>query len=134
MANYKILSFNKNTGGLVVQFAEDMAPLNIDVPLDANNLFIVGEELEQYIQGFIPTWHIERLEKLKNGIANASEIEILVAPAEEVVLPSVSEISAEEKANLQMWKQLEEEKTIARALVKFGLLTEDPTAVPTTTL
>jgi hypothetical protein len=133
MASYKIVSFDKNAGSLIVKFAEDMAPLNVDVPLDTNNLFITGQELEQYIQGFIPTWHIERLEKLKNGIANASEIESLVSP-EEVALPSISEMSDKEKANVQMWKQLEEEKTIARVLVKFGVLTEDPTVIPNTTL
>jgi hypothetical protein len=133
MAIYKILSFDKNSGSLTVKFAENMAPFNIDVPLDANNLFITGEELEQYIQGFIPTWHLERLEKLKNGIANVSEIESLVS-TEEVALPSIPEMSDEEKANLKMWKQLEEEKTIARALVKFGVLTEDPTVIPSATL
>jgi len=134
MASYKILSFDKNTGSLVVQFAENMAPLNIDVPLTNDGLFIVGEELEQYIQGFIPTWHIERLEKLKNGIANVSDIESLVSPTEEVVLPVVPELSVEEQANAKMWFDLEEEKRVARVLVKFGLLKEDPTIIPSTIL
>ena len=134
MASYKILSFDKNTGSLVVQFAENMAPLNIDVPLTNDGLFIVGEELEQYIQGFIPTWHIERLEKLKNGIVNVSDIESLVSSTEEVVLPVVPELSAEEQANAKMWFDLEEEKRVARVLVKFGLLKEDPTIIPSTIL
>jgi hypothetical protein len=134
MATYKILSFDKNTGSILVQFAENMTPLSIDVPINEAGLFVTGEELEQYIQGFIPTWHIERIEKLRTGVANSDDINTLVAPAAEVVLPVVPEITSEEEANRKMWIELEEEKKVARVLVKFGLLTEDPTVIPTATL
>lgn len=134
MANYKILSFDKYTGCLLIKFAENISPLSIDVPLTNEGLFIVGEELEQHIQNFIPTWHIERLEKLKSGIANASEIESLVSPVEETVLPPTPQVSPEELANLEMWENFKFEQKVAKALVKFKILETDPTEITNTTL
>ena len=134
MAHYKILSFDKYTGSLVVQFAENMTPVNIDVPLNNDNLFITGQELDQYIQGFIPTWHMERLEKLKNGVANANEIESLIVSTEEMLLPSAAIVSDEEKANIQMWADVAEEQRIAKILIKFGVLAENPTEIQTSNL
>ena len=134
MAHYKILSFDKYTGSLVVQFAENMAPVSIDVPLNNDNLFITGQELDQYIQGFIPTWHMERLEKLKNGVANANEIESLIVSTEEMLLPSAAIVSDEEKANIQMWADVAEEQRIAKILIKFGVLAENPTEIQTSNL
>jgi hypothetical protein len=134
MAIYKILSFDKYTGSLVVQFAENMTPINIDVPLNNDNLFITGQELDQYIQGFIPTWHMERLEKLKSGITNANEIENLVASTSETNLPLIPEapqMTAEELSALQMRMQLAEEQRIAKILVRLGVLATDPTEIPT---
>ena len=134
MAHYKVLSFDKYSGSLVVQFAENMAPISIDVPLDNDNLFISGQVLEQYIQGFIPTWHMERLEKLKNGVANANEIESLIVSTEEMLLPSAAIVSDEEKANIQMWADVAEEQRIAKILIKFGVLAENPTEIQTSNL
>jgi|694.fasta_scaffold44049_2 hypothetical protein len=134
MSAYTILEFNKNTGQLLVKFAENMAPIAIDVPINENDLFITGEELETYIQNLIPTWHMERLNKLANGIANSNELASLVTPQEGTTQQLTSELTAEEKANLDMWRQIEEEKKIAKVLVKFGLLQEDPTSIPAATL
>jgi hypothetical protein len=37
-------------------------------------------------------------------------------------------------ANAEMWQDLSFEKNVAKALVKFGVLQEDPTAIPTVEL
>lgn len=133
MVNYKIIGFDKTIGSIVVSFDEKMAPLAIDVPLNEEGLYITGEELDTYIKGFIPTWHLDRVAKISAGVANENEIEALVQP---VVQDGVSLLSGtpEVDANIAMWQQLETEKTIAKALVKFGVLQSDPTEIQTTTL
>jgi hypothetical protein len=134
MAIYKILSFDKYTGSLVVQFAENIPPLNVDVPINEAGFFITGQELDQHIQGFVPTWHIKRLEKLKSGIPNVAEVESLVDPAQEVTLPSIPQASDQAIANSQMWQELEFKKNVAKVLVEFGVLDTDPTQIPAATL
>ena len=87
--NYKIVKFNKQDGQVFIEYDAEFPPIVIDVPIK-DNLFIVGQELHDYIQGFIPVWHLERLRQLKAGIANAQEIEALVQPSS-VVQPPVIE-------------------------------------------
>jgi len=135
MANYKIIGFEKTTGLITINFDPNMAPLTIEVPLNEQNNYITGIELDTYIQGFVPTWHLDRINKIANGISNEADIEALVE-----VLP-FTEPSAEEdittsevNANLNMWQQIETEKQIAKVLVKFGILTENPTIIQTSTL
>lgn len=130
MAAYKILEVNKNSGQLIIEFAVGMAPLTIDVPIK-DGLFITGTELEEYIQGFIPTWHLERQAQLHAGIPNASALEQLVPQTEQAVLPTVLTPEQEQTAeNTVMWEQVEFEKKVAAALVKFGVLASDPTSIP----
>lgn len=81
---YKIVKFNKHDGQILIAYDPEFPPIAIDVPIN-DGLFMVGQELRDYIQGFIPVWHLERLRQLKAGIANAQEIEAMVEP------PSVGE-------------------------------------------
>lgn len=138
MTTYKIIGFDKTTGVISIQFDEKMAPLSIDIPLNEQGLYITGDELDQYIKGFIPTWHLERVSKIAAGIPNAPEIEALVTPllAGESELPKTLDIieMTEADENLKMWAELEQEKQVARVLVKFGLLKEDPTKIQVTAL
>ena len=125
MAAYKIIGFSKETGAITVLFDEKMAPLSIDVPLNEDGLYITGGELDTFIKGFIPTWHLERVNKIAAGIANDGDIEALVEK-----LPVV-EVSPEQptpgvSTDVDQWQQQETEKLIAHALVKFGLLKEIP--------
>lgn len=79
MATYSIIGFNKDMGQLLVRFHPDMSPVAVDVPIE-NGQYITGSALDAYIQGFIPVWHIERLETIKSGISNEASIEALVTP------------------------------------------------------
>lgn len=125
---YKIIGFSKDTGSLVIKFDPNMAPISVDVPLDEQGSYIVGEALDTYIKGFLPVWHLERIAKIKNGVPNEGQLESLI---EEDTFPApASTISEEEIANQKMWEQLEFERRVAKALVKFGVLAEDPTIIP----
>lgn len=126
MVDYKIIGFNPESGQLKVEYGPELNIMVIDVPI-VDGLFMAGEELISYIQSMIPTWHLERLEKLAAGIPNADSIAQLVQPAS--VLPD-SPVDPQELANQQMWAQVEFEKKIAKALVKFGVLETDPMAIP----
>lgn len=82
MTTYTIIKFDESAGQIVVRFDASMAPVAIDLPVE-NGLYPTGEALDTYIKGFIPTWHIERINTVKAGIANAADIAALVTPEEE---------------------------------------------------
>lgn len=77
-----------------------------------------------------PQHIIDRKNKLEAGIPNASVIASLVVPIEETATAQVTEISEQQQA----WFEIENEKRVAKALVKFGLLATDPTEIPAATL
>jgi hypothetical protein len=132
---YKIVGFNETSGSLLVKFAENMQAFGIDVPLNAEGLYITGQELEQYIEGFAPTDFINRNSQIAAGIANVADIQALVVEDTQQTednLPIV--LTPEEIANQQMWRDLQFKKNIAKVLVEFGVLTTDPTEIPNTTL
>lgn len=134
MISYQITSFNPSFGNIYVLFKKDdvvIASYNVDVPLTDAGLFITGEELDRYLLGMFPQHVIDRKNKLEAGIPNATAIASLVVPLEEVEQTIVpTELSDQEK----MWIELENEKRVAKVLVKFGLLTTDPTEIPAATL
>jgi len=128
MSAYKIINFDEFTGQLVIEYAVGMSPLSIDVPIE-DGLYITGEKLENYINGFIPVWHIERINQINNGIANKDELKALVVQNNEnVVLPTIQ--ASPEDSNAKMWADIEFEQKVASALVKFGILDSNPTEIP----
>jgi hypothetical protein len=77
---YKIREFNEQTGQITITVDNYHSPILIDLPLDDENNVLSGNELDQYVNGFIPHAYIARKEKLKNGIKNADKIKSLVIP------------------------------------------------------
>lgn len=134
MATYKIIGFDETAGVLIIQFDTNMAPLTVDVPFDENGQYITGDALDHHIQGFIPVWHLDRLARISSGVANVDAIKALVETPEPVTQPSNDDGSAEALANADMWSEHMQEKAIAKALVKFGVLQSDPTEVEVTRL
>lgn len=136
MISYQIYNFNKNLGSITVKYKngeEVVATYNVDIPLTDAGLFIIGEELNNYLLAMYPQHVSDRKDKLTAGIPNAAEIEALALPLEEV-LPVIEQMSEQEIANAKMWSELEEERRIAKALVKFGVLDTDPTTIPVVNL
>lgn len=89
---YSITNFNKETGQIVVRFAPNMEPLLIEVPIE-NGVYITGENLDNYIKGFIPSWHLERLAAIKAGVPNEAEIQCLVI--QEQISPTETDVNLE---------------------------------------
>jgi hypothetical protein len=130
MSTYKVLSFNETTGQLTIEFAKELAPLTVDVPIE-NGLYIAGEALDNYVQGFIPTWFIERQTQINAGISNVEVLKALVEQTATVEVPTaLTPEQLQEQANQKMWAQLQFEQNVAKALVKFGVLESDPTVIP----
>lgn len=98
----------------------------IDVPV-VDGKFLTGDALHEEILHRAPVWATQREQEIATA-TGFSDIEELVTPFEE------NSATAEQQANSAMWAQVEYEKKLAKALIKFGLLTEDPTAVETTQL
>lgn len=133
MNTFKIINFDAAAGQIFVEFDAKMAPLVIDVPIKEDGNFLSGDELNTYITGFIPVWHIERINKLSQGIPNANEIAAMVVEPTSIS----TELSAEEvaaiearEANQRMLQEMAFEKKLAKALIKFGVLQSDPTEIP----
>jgi hypothetical protein len=134
MISYQIYNFNKDLGSITVKYKngeEVVATYNVDIPLTDAGLFIVGEELNNYLLAMYPQHVSDRRDKLAAGIPNAAEIEALALPIEE---PVIEQMSEQEKANSKMWLELEEERRIAKILVKLGVLETDPTVIPVANL
>jgi hypothetical protein len=131
--NYKIINFLATEGKVEVEYDINQASLFIDVPLNESGLFITGQELDTFIQGFIPVWHLERLEKLKNGVNNANDLLRLVQQSDKPVIEQ-SNTNVVMNSNIEMWSEVEFDKQVAARLVKFGVLETDPTSIANTTL
>jgi hypothetical protein len=134
MISYQIYKFNPDSGNISVLFKLDnkvIASYNVDVPLTDGGLFITGEELNSYLLRMFPQHIVDRQNRLDAGISNADEIASLVVPIEETAArPAPNPLSDTEK----MWIEFEHEKSIAKVLVKFGVLATDPTEIPTANL
>jgi hypothetical protein len=126
MSTYKVIDFNEATGQIFIDFAEGMTPLIVDVPIK-DGLYITGAELDQYIKGFIPTWHLERHAQITAGVANVQELKNLVVQTVDTELPAFVQQSVE---NAAMLAEEQFEQHVAKVLVKFGVLESDPTAIP----
>lgn len=137
MQEYKIINFNRDTGSIVVEFNPEMSPISIDLPIGDDNKYITGVALDEHIRGFIPTWFIERKAKIAMGISNEAEIAALVQeptpnPTASVT-PAQNDLDAMNEAG-RAFVEYETERAIAKALLKWGILTQDPTAIQSTTL
>jgi hypothetical protein len=82
MSTYVITKFDEAAGQIIVRFDASVPPIAVDLPIE-NGLYPTGEALDTYVKGFIPTWHVERLNTIKAGVSNASEIAALVVPEAE---------------------------------------------------
>jgi len=125
MMDYRITRAISETGQIEVTYTHagrDVATYAIDVPV-VDGAFVTGDALTAEINLRAPTWLIEREESVK-AASNFGEIAALVAPQE---APAPADPQA--LANAQMWEQLQFERRVAKALVKFGLLQSDPTEI-----
>lgn len=125
--NFKIIGFDESSGVVVVRYADDRPPVSVDVPLDADGLYIVGDALNEHIKGFIPTEFLGRIEQIKQGIPNVADVFNMV---QEEVAPEQDVAKTE---NAIMWENVVTEQSVAKMLVKWGVLEQNPTTVPVTT-
>jgi len=78
---YTITNFDAATAQITMQVA-NLAPIVVDLPIDEQGNLPTGTDLDLYLSGFIPTWHLDRLNRIAAGINNASDIQALVQPGD----------------------------------------------------
>jgi hypothetical protein len=118
---YTIKQFNPYTGQITVEFNPVAGAFSIDLPLTQEGLYVTGDALVQYINGFEPKDYIDRKQKVAVGIVNSAEIAAL---AETVYTePDPTEAAAAQIAAEQA-KAAEMEKYVKAGLIKYGLITE----------
>lgn len=79
---YIIKSFDRTTGQIEVEFTELGTRISIDVPIQGSS-YMIGEELDRYIKGFIPEWAHQRKKQLAAGIDNEDYFIKLLNKSEE---------------------------------------------------
>jgi hypothetical protein len=138
---YTITKFDQENKIVVVTFADGgWAEIGLTNPLPKNI-----EELEDVIKRF--TSPVEALEARTNPDADLSYIDPLVGTERtterlrllkdpETTGPGTGalEIDPEAEANIRMWEDVAFQNKVGEALVKLGVITENPTVIPVTTL
>jgi hypothetical protein len=122
MTDSKIIKFDESKGSIVIRYSEEFSPMGLDIPIN-DNKYIVGEELDTFIKGFIPVNHMNRLSLIKSGISNAQEIQSLVEQEPEKVIPVDEERDALE-LQTALWEEQQFEQNIVAVLKKHNLLSE----------
>lgn len=119
--SYKVIRVDQDAKCMDVEFtAEGIDPIVVGVRLP-----MLNEDVDSVIQSFAPhsVWSPQVIEYA----------EVIVGKSGEYIAPT-PELLQQEMENAQMWAQVEFEKRIAKALIKFGLLQSDPTAIGVTAL
>lgn len=127
--DYQIINANADIGQIEVLYKQNgvhLAVYAIDVPI-IDGAYLTGEALHAEIMHRAPTWVTTRQRETMTALG-FDEIQALVKPLE------IPEVSADAKANEEMWEQVAYEQKLAKALVKFGLLESDPTEIGVTKL
>lgn len=124
--DYTIISCDPTTGQIEVAY-KDTAGVTvgvyaIDVPI-VDNAYITGSALDIEIKHRAPTWLLERQEAVKIA-SNFHEIEALVVPKPRQGSDDDALVNAE------MFAKVHFEQQVAEVLVKFGVLSTDPTTIP----
>jgi hypothetical protein len=130
--DYQIISANADNGQIEVLYKQDgvnLATYAIDVPI-VNGSFLTVAELDAEIQHRAPTWINAR----KQELASATGFDKIVALVQPITQSNTTENSNDSAANIAMWEQVEFEKKVAAALVKFNVLAVDPTTIAVSTL
>lgn len=124
---YQIISANAELGQIEVLYKQNgaaVAVYAIDVPI-VNGAFLTVTELDAEIQHRAPTW----LNLRKQELSNATGFSAITALVHAVTDGDTPEDVNGSAANAAMWAQVEYEKKLAAALVKFGVLASDPTTI-----
>jgi len=127
--DYQIIRATPEIGQIEVLYKEGGKPVGayaIDVPV-VDGAFLTGDALHEEIMHRAPVWVNQREQEVATA-TGFDQIISLVQPLEQ------DQPTSEQQANIQMWAQQEYEKKLAAALVKFGVLAEDPTKINTTQL
>jgi len=92
----------------------------------------VGESLERVIHMYSPVvlWDERTKEVFVPEVGVSGQIDPST-PAKVLELQETDE-QKQERLNLEMWKQVEFEKEVAKVLVKFGVLQSNPTTIEVT--
>jgi hypothetical protein len=72
---YRIVNFIEETGQIEIECKGYPGRIAIDLPVE-DGKYPEGDQLDNYIRGFVPTWLIERYEKINNGISNADTLRV----------------------------------------------------------
>ena len=114
----KIISFDSVNGSVEIKWEDGMPPLNVELPINENGEYIVGGELDVYLNGFVPAVDTARKQALSNGVPNASVIEAMVQPEVAPIEAAPADVSdIVNQAEQDMF-----DASVKESLVRLGVL------------
>ena len=119
---YEIVEVNKAARCMeVVYSAEGYQTMHIGTRLPFE-----GELLEAVVKAFapVPLWLAAKATCVAPEVGQRGTIDLRVT-----AITLETERERQERLNVEMWAQVEFEKKLATALVKFGVLATDPTTI-----
>lgn len=127
--DYQVIRATPKLGQIEVLYKDGGKPVGvfaIDVPV-VDGAFLTGDALHAEIMHRAPTWVNQR----EQEVAAATGFDTIVALVQPLPVNALAEDTL---ANMEMWEQVEYEKKLAKALIKFGVLQADPTSIGVTQL
>lgn len=130
MINYtfEVIQIDNDHKVMEVRYrADGFTPVDVGMPIP-----LVGQDITQLVKQYAPTAMWE------NSVAEFQTVTMghsgSITYDKNATLEAVPQFDPVAVANQQMWAQVEFEKKLAAALVKFGVLINNPTTIPVTTL
>lgn len=113
--NYKIIGFDKDLGQITIS-PDGYPSFALDLPISDDGLVITGEQLDQYINGFLPyTLEIRKQTIANVGIKNFDEIIKLAEIPEIATVEPVVTVETDD----QKWANLRSERFTRLAMTDW---------------
>ena len=82
--SHKIRFFDETSGNIEVSIHKadgtELGSMAVDLPMDADGKYVVGNALNEYIKDFIPNEPYPRKETVVAGISNKDEVKAMLEP------------------------------------------------------
>lgn len=128
---YNVTKTDPDLKMMEVEYSADgFQTITVGVPFPTE-----GADLEAFFAAYSPVhiWHSQTLPVMSIPPGMSGVLTYDPTPPPAFTAPNVTP-DPTQIANAQMWDQVVFEQKVAAALVKFNVLTTDPTAIPTTTV
>ncbi len=114
----KIVSFDQEHGVVGIKWRNDMQPVLVELPLDMNGDYIVGDDLVMYLGGFVPPQKKNPRSEYVGAARNADVI-LSMVESDEIEEPSIDVADA-----ITFFEQDEMDRLVKASLIRLGIISD----------